>query len=447
MYQPADVQRNEKLPVLVWFHGGRFWHGSTFTHEGKHLAERERLVVVFVQSRLNVFGYLAPPSRLAKRSLTARGKAVNFGLQDQQAALQFVKKNIASFGGDKKRVTVIGESAGGMVGFLHAHMRNSKGLFQRVAAHSPWRYIYPTSKQAIETFWALANRVGCATEGTSDEDALECLRQKPAEEITPEIAKSTPYGPVVDGYMIKDQPLNILQSGDYDRQVDILVGNNQNEGNFIAMLSNGRQGPETPMSDTTYDSVFNTALSTEAYPGMTPEKISEVKSWYEPVKSAAAAQYGAEKANFYAAAAFLGDEQVNCGTYLSTLALATHSKPGKVRAFEFRYQSPEYQPQWANGTHGDDLQWVLGKNVYANTFIPTSDADVEFRNSVMKMWGAFARTGNPNTRNSDVQWRIYQAVTDPVAFVFDRNVPTGQEHIEFRKQVCSDGWSSILQRV
>ena len=105
---PARAQHGEKRPVMVWIHGGGFVNGSGDIYHSRWLAARGHIVVVTINYRLGALGFLAHPS------LGPPGSVGNYGLADQQAALRWVRDNIAAFGGDPKKVTIAGESAGGM---------------------------------------------------------------------------------------------------------------------------------------------------------------------------------------------------------------------------------------------------------------------------------------------------------------------------------------------
>ncbi|MGE4285215.1 MAG: carboxylesterase/lipase family protein [Phycisphaerae bacterium] len=126
-----SIETPRPLPVMVWIHGGAFEWGSASMplYDGSHLAEKG-VVVVSVGYRLGVFGFFAHPE------LTAEGGKGNFGLQDQIAALEWVRENIAAFGGDPRCVTIFGESAGAVSVNILAASPQAKGLFHRVIAQS-----------------------------------------------------------------------------------------------------------------------------------------------------------------------------------------------------------------------------------------------------------------------------------------------------------------------
>ena len=109
IYRPAGVSRHERLPVLFWIHGGGLTTGSGNQHNGALMATTNHIEVVSINYRLGMFGFLALPSLSAESPAHASG---DYGIQDQEAALEWVRRDIAAFGGDPRNVTIAGESAG-----------------------------------------------------------------------------------------------------------------------------------------------------------------------------------------------------------------------------------------------------------------------------------------------------------------------------------------------
>ena len=135
VWTPAR-SRSERLPVMVWIHGGGFitGSGSLPAGNGENLSRRENVVVVSLNYRLGVFGFLAHPELSAE---SAHGVSGNYGLLDQQAALRWVRRNIAAFGGDPRRVTIFGQSAGGQSVIAQLVSPLARGLFARAISESP----------------------------------------------------------------------------------------------------------------------------------------------------------------------------------------------------------------------------------------------------------------------------------------------------------------------
>jgi para-nitrobenzyl esterase len=218
-------------PVLVWIHGGGFWagFGGEERHNGVPLA-RKGAVVVTLNYRLGAFGFLAHPALAAESPHHAAG---NYGLLDQIAALQWVKRNIARFGGDPSRVTVFGESAGGMsVGSLIASPL-AKGLFERAILESGTGVGVGVSSP--DTARAHSVRLGesLGVQGTGA-DAAARLRALPADSILAASLRIGPSGspmfwPVVDGWVLPHAVDSTLASGAANI-VPTIVGSNRDEG-------------------------------------------------------------------------------------------------------------------------------------------------------------------------------------------------------------------------
>ncbi len=224
VWAPA-TSPNGKLPVLVYFHGGgfAFGDGSEPRYDGSHLAGRG-MIVVTVNYRLGAFGFLMHPDASAD---SATGVAGNYGLLDQQAALRWVRANIAHFGGDPTRVTIGGETTGAMAVSAHMAAPSSRGLFARAIGESGGAF-------APNAFWkrakaeavaqAFATRVGAAS--------LSALRALPAEQLQQAMgtyqAPQPFFWPTIDGYFLTDTPASVFEAGG-QAPVPLLVGSNSQE--------------------------------------------------------------------------------------------------------------------------------------------------------------------------------------------------------------------------
>lgn len=246
--EPAPA---EPLPVLVWIHGGGNQSGSTadllpiigerLFYNGQSFAENHDVVVVSMNYRLGVFGYLAHPE------LTQEGEpSGNQGLFDQRLALEWVQDNIAAFGGDPGNVTIFGESAGARNVCFHVVSPGSRGLFHRAISESGdcTAFRWPTRSDIEDQASAFADAVGCG----DAESVLACLRDKApsdliidaplagaVEDPAPGGARysgGTPaweFGPVIDGDFVPEAPRDLFASGDV-AQVPYLMGTNTEEG-------------------------------------------------------------------------------------------------------------------------------------------------------------------------------------------------------------------------
>ena len=241
----APTETAEPLPVLYWIHGGGYTggSGSTSIYDGARLAA-EGAVVVTINYRLNVFGFLAHPALSAE---SPHGASGNYGLLDMVAGLEWVRDNIAAFGGDPDRVTIFGESAGAGAVMSVMVMPQSKGLFHRAIAQSNWIHGWdrPLQGDTVDLTPAEAQGVSIgAALGAGDLDpeaALAAMRAAPARAVleaigagagSPFLRTGYVWAPNVDGWAIPDDPLAMYAAGRQHR-VPLVVGMNGNEGSLM----------------------------------------------------------------------------------------------------------------------------------------------------------------------------------------------------------------------
>jgi para-nitrobenzyl esterase len=248
----------DRLPVMVWIHGGGFisGSGSLAGTAGEDLSRREHVVLVSFNYRLGVFGFLAHPALSAE---SAHGVSGNYGLLDQNAALRWVRRNIAAFGGDPRRVTIFGQSAGGQSVIAHLVSPLSRGLFARAISESPryqdrgvglWSTL--TLKEQVQEGEETCDGLGIP----DGPGALAALRSVSAARLLS--ATSSPktplpglfvqppqpsFQPIIDGYVLPDEPWRLLRRGKWAR-VPLLIGSNRDECNmWLAGLKPPAAGP------------------------------------------------------------------------------------------------------------------------------------------------------------------------------------------------------------
>jgi para-nitrobenzyl esterase len=246
IWTPAR-EPTERLPVMVWIHGGGFFSGASDEprHEGSTLASKG-VVLVAINYRLGVLGFLAHPELTAESERHASG---NYGLLDQVAALRWVRDNIAAFGGDPEQVTIFGESAGSFSVSALMASPLAAGLFHRAIGESGGYFadgplpLLPLA-EAESRGSALADGVGAAS--------LAELRSTPAAELVAAVGReSTRFAPIVDGYLLPAHPLEIFARGQQN-DVPLIAGWNSAEtkvppigaADFRRQL--GTQFPEDP---------------------------------------------------------------------------------------------------------------------------------------------------------------------------------------------------------
>jgi para-nitrobenzyl esterase len=221
--RPAGLSQNAQRPVYVFIHGGGLLNGSSNQMDMGPLVAQTGIVAVTLNYRLGVLGFLALPG-LTHES----GQSGNYGLMDQQAALRWVQRNIAAFGGDPRQVTVGGESAGAWSVCMHLSAPGSRGLFTRVMMQSG-SCPSQTQAPAYTVGASIARTVGCSTPSTQ----VACLRRTPVGRLidvaypgsVPIPVRGTPFLPLV--------PRAAVASGRFAR-VPIVIGANRDEGRTFA---------------------------------------------------------------------------------------------------------------------------------------------------------------------------------------------------------------------
>lgn len=234
----SPAKPGEHLPVMVWIYGGGFTNGATSNpaYSGEVLA-RKGVVYVSIAYRLGVLGFLAHPGLTAESPRQVSG---NYGLLDQIEGLKWVRDNIAAFGGDPNKVTIFGESAGGMAVSMLAASPLAKGLFRAAMSESGGSFAAPrdpplpgenmvTLKQAEQAGLALAEKTRART--------VAELRALPAETVTAAGGGGPPglvpqglgMWPVIDGYVVPDDQYRLYSAGRFN-ETPVLIGINSDEG-------------------------------------------------------------------------------------------------------------------------------------------------------------------------------------------------------------------------
>jgi para-nitrobenzyl esterase len=242
IWAPATAQ---KAPVFFWIHGGSLTggSGSDRLYDGSKLAERG-LVVVSINYRLGVLGYFAHPELSAESRQNISG---NYGLLDQIAGLQWVKKNISAFGGDAGNVTIAGESAGGLSVMYLLAAPDARGLFARAIAQSA--YMVSTPELRTATFGNVAAEpAGVWLAGKLGASDLAALRSMDAETIVNKTVPTgwLPFG-TIDGKILPHQLVEVFDRGEQAR-VPLLAGFNSGEIRSLRVLA-----PPVPADPSTYE--------------------------------------------------------------------------------------------------------------------------------------------------------------------------------------------------
>lgn len=377
VWAPVD---GERLPVIVWIHGGGLLvgTGSSALTDGAKLAA-EGAVVVAINYRLGVMGFLAHPELVAE---SPQGAAGNYGTLDQIAALRWVQANIAGFGGDPANVTIMGQSAGALsVAYLMASPM-AAGLFRRAIAQSPVLASMPTIGQAANGLDA-AERAGERLAERAGVSGIDALRAVPAEQLlslamAPDILPYVTAG-TVDGWVHHEQVYAAFAAG-RAAAVPLITGYTRDE-----MLGFERDSlPPVPDGSDAY-----TATITAAYADLASAFLTAYPA-DDPVGGAAAA---ARDALYGWAAAFLA---------------TAHSRGGHTTymyAFDHAYRGA--RERGVGAFHGIEIPYVFGAvGIDPPTMPnwpapPSDDIDLAISRTLMALWVAFARTGRPAAASID----------------------------------------------
>ncbi|XP_042316262.1 neuroligin-4, X-linked isoform X1 [Sceloporus undulatus] len=376
--------QNSKKPVMVYIHGGSYMEGTGNIVDGSILASYGNVIVVTINYRLGVLGFLSTGDQAAKG---------NYGLLDQIQALRWIEENIGSFGGDPKRVTIFGSGAGASCVSLLTLSHYSEGLFQKAiiqsgTALSSWAVNYQPAKYTA----ILAEKVGCNTLDTTD--LVECFRNKNYKELIQQTITPATYhiafGPVIDGDVIPDDPQILMEQGEF-LNYDIMLGVNQGEGlKFVDGIVDNEEG----VSPNDFDfSVSNFVDNLYGYPEGKDTLRETIKFMYTDW----ADKENPETRRKTLVALFTDHQWVAPAVATADLH-AQYGSPTYFYAFYHHCQS-EMKPSWADSAHGDEVPYVFGIPMIGPTELFNcnfSKNDVMLSAVVMTYWTNFAKTGDPN---------------------------------------------------
>jgi para-nitrobenzyl esterase len=376
VWTPAKSS-GDRLPVMVWIHGGGFTAGTVTLPrlDGTNLARRGVVVVSF-NYRLGALGFLAHPALSAESEWHVSG---NYGLLDQIAALRWVRANIAAFGGNPDNVTLFGSSAGASSqGFLMVSPL-ARGLFHRAIAQSLGSTAAgPKPRLRVPSYGFAAAEAN----GLSSASDIATLRTLSADEVLARMPNQSEtsgpiYVPLVDGYVVPDDPAVLLGTNNQSK-VPLLIGHNADEGLFFAA--------DLPKTVENYRTFVR---------GRFPAELVD----------AVLAKYpAATDAQVSVAAPLLdGESRLVAPTVLTARAV---SKVSDVYMYRFSRVSPSSRSTWGGAAHTSEVSYVFDNTGGDSSNFEEIDHTVS--GVMADAWVRFARTGNPNGGGLR-QWPAYRS--------------------------------------
>ncbi|MGK9148503.1 carboxylesterase/lipase family protein [Plantibacter flavus] len=402
-----DDRAAEARPVMVWVHGGAYTFGSSSQplFDGRHLVQDGGVVLVTVNYRLGGFGFLD----LTSLAGAADEADSNLAIRDVLLALEWVQANIAAFGGDPARVTVFGESAGGGIVSTLLAVPSARGLFARaIVQSSPATSVYGTER-ARSVAQRFFDEVGVDT----IDQARQCTADRIVEAsmavyaaVPAESPGVLPFAPVVDGDLIPEHPLTVLQQG-RGIPVPLMIGTNRDEATLFKYM----KSPLMPITAPTIDAMFD-AMAAE-YEGTELPSRAQVLSVYEHARHRAVG---------------LGIAR-DIGFRMPTVWLAEgHSAVAPVWLYRFDFTTPMLRLLGIGATHATELPYVWG-NLDATPKDPTFMLGGRRRGSavsrrMLARWTAFARGDAPDVNGAAI-WGAYDRSERSTLVIdeTDRSVP------------------------
>ena len=360
VWTPAK-KAGDKLPVLVYFYGGGFiaGDGSEPRYDGAAMA-RKGIVALTVNYRLGVFGFFSHPELTKESKHSASG---NQGLLDQVAALQWVQANIAAFGGDPKKVTIAGESAGSIsVSALMASPLSRRLIAGAIGESGAM--IEPTIPPVP---LADAEKTGAAFGAALEAPSLAALCALPAEKILEATARPglPRFSPAVDGYFLPKSPAAIFAAGE-QAHVPLLAGWNSEENPARAILAQAEPTPDNYAAAVRklYPELADRVL--KAYPGTTGDEVLQ------------------------SATALASDRFIAFSTWKW---LDLHGRTGKAPTYRYFYSRP--RPGARGAAHSAEIEYAKGNHASNKAFAWTPD-DEKVSATMQGYFANFVKKGNPN---------------------------------------------------
>ena len=373
-----SLETSARKPVMVWIHGGNDTAGWSYEPDyiGHNLSNKD-VVVVSIGYRLNIFGFFRHPNMIKQTG--------NFGLEDQILSLQWLKENIEYFGGDPKNITIFGESAGGAHISYHLASTASDGLFEKAIIQSGgYNLISPYSLLDIQDAYSLAKE---ATDIISPNN-FEALRKIDSNKLLDASkAMGYPFHPIIDGDLIQKEILNIYSSGNLHK-VDLIIGSNKNEEYLYIDKEMSIEDLIKQITD------------------RNPGKVERIMSLLD-------------LSDIPLASDRVGTNQL---TACPSIFIARQMTKSGNKVYQYLFSKQRVNSENILSYHGAEIPYVFGTH---DLYLPTTNKDQKLTASIMNYWTQFAKTGNPNSEDTDVFWSEFS--DDENYIILDTTIKTDQK--------------------
>jgi para-nitrobenzyl esterase len=392
IWTPERTTETGPAPVMVWFHGGYANWGSSskrsngvYRYDGQYLAEHTGVIIVTLNYRLGPLGFLSLPQLSAETEYHGSG---NYGHMDQIAALQWVQRNIAAFGGDRNRVTIFGHSAGGTsVGTLFLSPR-AKGLFSAAIEQSGGFPFRP--RMRMESYGTkLAKALHCDKSAS----VTACLRSVPAADLLTALPEGLANGGAyyktsVDGYVVTKPWPESVSAGEYN-DVPLMIGTTADES--ATMLSHfiGTRLPDSPRD---YPELVTQYFGAFGISDIVPQVLKQFP----------ATRFGSPAQTLVR---LTSEWDMTCQNRRFIRALAKSPRPPSVFQYYYSHVFHDGPLKTKGAAHGMELPFIF--HVFPNheAYVPSTE-ELELSDLMATYWTQFAAHRNPSAEGLPA-WPAY----------------------------------------
>lgn len=399
----GPVDKTKKYAVMIWIYGGDFQVGYQHTYNAKTLVGLNDVILVTLNYRVSFLGFL---------STSEDNRSGNYGLWDQHMAIQWVHDHITNFGGDPKRVTLFGESAGAASVVYQALFEGNDGLFQRVIAQSgSANTAWASEKNPGSVYMNFANKTGCINE--SQIEIINCFRKMNVTEIMDNVGYSDSFRPVKDGHFVKIHLVELFRNTSAEAwnilslfgKLDFIFGVTSSEGSvylgYLDKLTTTNSGikPSGYSRETFENSIVPFAIKQGKLKDSTALKtaiIHQYSDWTDPTNEVQILKKTVD---------LFSDWSFNADIVQSAMAHSETAGDGRLYLYVFDQKGALSDARMNGANHGEELAFVLGfparlEALYHRFGITIPPVYYALSRKLMEYWTNFAKTGDPNIGES-----------------------------------------------